>query len=83
MLKDKVLVNLYILKLDRKYEVYLPINEKVGNIISLLEKNLYESENGVSMQNSILFNLSTGSLYNYDMVLRDTDIDNETNLLLI
>ena len=83
MLKDKVLVNLYVLKLDQKYEIYLPVNEKVGNVVFLLEKNLFEAETGVPTKNSILFNLSTGSLYNYDTILRDTDVENQTNLLLI
>ena len=32
MLENKILVNLYVLSLDKKYEVFIPINEKVGNI---------------------------------------------------
>ncbi len=81
MLKDKVLVNLYILKLDKKYEIYLPVNEKIGNIIALLEKQLFS--NAQETSNSILLNLNSGAFYNYNDIVRNLDIKNETNLMLI
>ncbi len=83
MLKDKVLVNLYVLKLDKKYEIYLPVNEKIGNIIMLLEKQLFSSAAGMSIDHSILLNLSSGTFYNYNDIVRNLDIKNETNLMLI
>ena len=83
MLKDKVLVNLYVLKLDKRYEVYLPVNEKIGNIIALLERQLFSSAPEASVNNSVLLNLNSGSFYNYNDIVRNLDIKNETNLMLI
>lgn len=40
MYDNKVLISLYVLSLGKNYELFLPVNEKVGNILSLLDKAL-------------------------------------------
>ena len=36
MLDNKVLVTIYVLSLGETYELFIPVNEKVGNISKLL-----------------------------------------------
>ena len=43
MYDNKVLISLYVLSLGKNYELFLPVNEKVGNIISLLDKAMFDS----------------------------------------
>ena len=43
MLDNKILVNLYSLSLGKNFEIYLPVNEKVGNISKLLNTTLFDS----------------------------------------
>ena len=45
-MKNKVLVDLIVPEIDEEYSVYLPINKKIGNIIILLNKAIYELTNG-------------------------------------
>lgn len=81
MFDNKLLVELYILSLDKKFEVYIPINDKIGNISNLLSRNF---QNLFSKNNNYVFlNLSTGKIYNNNDIIRNTDIKNGTKLLLI
>lgn len=81
MLDNKVLVNLYVLSLDKKFEIFIPINEKVGNISKLLSSTLLDSID-FSKIHSII-NIQTGEYYNNNDLVRDVNIVNGTNLVLI
>ena len=37
MYENKILINMYILSLGKNFELFIPVNEKVGNIIKLLK----------------------------------------------
>ena len=81
MFDNKFLVNVYVLSLDNNYEVYLPANEKVGNITKLMNTTMFDSINSES--NCRLVNVDTGLLYNNNVLVRDTDIKNGSKLMLI
>lgn len=81
MLDNKVLINLYILSLGKNYEVFVPVNEKIGNISKLLNITMFDSIN--SEKNNMIFNVETGVTYKNNILLRDTDIRNGTKLILM
>ena len=81
MFDNKYLVNIYVLSLDTNYEVYLPANEKVGNITKLMNTTMFDSIN--SDKNCKLINADTGVLYNNNDLVRNTDIKNDSKLMLI
>ncbi len=81
MFDNKVLVNLYILSLGKNYEIYVPVNEKIGNISKLLNITMFDSIN--SDKNNTLFNAETGVSYNKNTLVRDSDIRNGTKLILV
>ena len=81
MFDNKVLVNLYILSLGKDYEVYLPVNEKIGNISRLFNATMFDSIDPES--NYMLVNVDTGQIYqNNDLIIK-TDIRNGTRLVLV
>jgi len=82
-MRNKVLVELIVPEIDRKFNVYLPITKKIGNIITLLNQAIQEiSPQHVRVNNS-LYNRDTGAKYDIDTVLYYTDIRNGTALILI
>ena len=81
MLENKILVNLYVLSLDKKYEVFIPINEKVGNITKLLNTTMFDSID--FEKNNKIINIDSGELYLNNVLIRDTNIINGSKLLLI
>ena len=84
-MKNKVLVELIVPDLDEKYDIYIPINRKVGNIIVLLNKALKELSKGVYINSKTIsiYNRITGEQYKMDVLVRETDIRNGASLVII
>ena len=78
MYDNKVLVNLYVVSLDKNFEIYIPVNEKVGNVIKMLSRGLFNEE-----KNMCFINTATGSIYKNNDLVRNVDINNGIKLLLI
>lgn len=79
---NKVLINLYIPAIEKKYDVWIPLNKKVYNVINLIVKGLKE-DNYYPKNMPLLYNKVTGQCYNCDLSVQDTDIRNATELILI
>ena len=81
MFDNKVLVSLYILSLGETFELFVPVNEKVGNITKLLNTTLFDSID--FERNNTILNIETGEVYKNNDVVRNTSINNATKLMLI
>lgn len=81
MFDNKLFVNLYVLILDKHFELFLPVDEKVGNIVKLLDKSLLDLF--ANKKDFCLLNLYSGNLYKNNDVVRNTDIQNGAKLILI
>lgn len=84
-MKNKVLVELYVPTIDEIYNLYLPVNRKIGNIIALLNKSLMEVTNGefVGTEYTMLYNRNTGEMYDVNVSLRETNIRNGSSIVLL
>lgn len=84
-MKNKVLVELYVPSIDEIYNLYLPVNRKIGNVIVLLNKSLFELTNGifVGTDSTLLYNRLTGERYSINSLLRETNIRNGSSLVLL
>lgn len=82
---DKVLVNLYVPMIEKSYSVWLPINKSIFCIISLLTKAVKDINKGnyEIMKFPRLYNKNTAETYMMNMIVKDTDIRNGTELILI
>ncbi len=81
MYENKVLVNIYIVSLSKNFEIFIPINEKVGNIVKLLSSILIDSID--FSRNNIIMNMDSGVCYKNNDIVRNTDIRNDTKLVLL
>ncbi len=84
-MKNKVLVEVLVPHLDKIYEVFIPVNRKVGNVIGLLMRSISELSEGtfVEDKNIFLYNAETSIKYEPNQLVKDTDIRNGTRLVLI
>lgn len=82
---NKVLVKLYIPVLEEQYDVWLPKTKKIYNVILLLLKGIKElTKEAYSTENlPILYNKLTGTKYDINARVQDTDITNGTEIILI
>lgn len=80
----KVLITLLIPEIEEKYEMYLPVNKKIGDICYMLSKIINDlSKVYPEKKNGILYNVETGLSYSPGSLLRDTDIKNGTELIYV
>ena len=85
IIKHKVLINLFVPELERKLELYLPVNRTVSEVIFMINRLLLEITNDLYPKKSIfqLSNRDSGIVYNHDLIIRNTDIRNGSNLVII
>ncbi len=84
-MQNKVLIKLLIPEIDEEYDLFLPINKKIGNIIDLLNKAITEISNGAYIGNNYteLINSTTGEQYPINVLVKNTSIRNNTKLVLL
>jgi hypothetical protein len=82
---NKVLVKLYVPIIDGQYDIWLPLNKKIYNIIVLLSKAVNELEEGYYQPEEmpILYNRLTGMPYDINLKVQEADIRNGTEIVLI
>ncbi len=82
---NKVLVRLYVPVMDEAYDIWLPLNKKIANVIALLVKAINEFSGGFYTPSKMpyLYNKVTGNVYNINQTIKDSDIRNSTELILI
>ena len=82
---NKVLVTIFVPLISEQYDVWLPLNKKIYNIIILLLKGINELNIQYYQMSKIqiLYNKETGVYYDLNSKLQDTDIKNGTELILI
>lgn len=84
-INNKVFIKLLIPEIDKSYDVSLPVNKRIGNIINLLNATISEMSNGElkPSKNNVLYNVRTGEKYMPNTLLLNTNIRNGTILVLL
>lgn len=84
-MKNKILIKLVVPEIDEEYDIFIPINKRIGNIILLTNKAITEFSNGeYALKDTYsLYNKETGVRYDERLLVRQTDIRNGTNIVLM
>lgn len=82
---NKVLVRIYVPMLEEQYDMWIPLNKRIYNLIVLLTKGINELQDGEYTPKRIpmLYNKETGISYELNDIVMDTDIINGSELILI
>ena len=85
MQENKILVILNVPEIDDVFDLYIPVNRKVGNIIELLKKLIDDvTDNSYEITDSVcLYSKQTGLKYDNNCLVYDTDIRNGSGLILM
>lgn len=84
-MKNKILIELIVPDIDETYNVYIPINKKIGNVIILLAKAVSEFQMKEFEENNhnCLYDGETGNKYTINDLVRNTNIRNGSRLILM
>ena len=48
---DKILVSIYVLRIDETFDIYIPINKNAGEALNLIQKEIVKLSNETYMIN--------------------------------
>ena len=76
-MKNKVLIKVYV--------IYIPTNESVKKVLELIVKSVYElSDSSLDINKEhFIFDPDTSNLYTEELIIRDTNINNNKKIILI
>ena len=82
---NKVLVKLYVPMIQEQYDLWLPKNRKIYNVIILLVKAVNDLSAGyyTPKKMPILYDKLSAKAFDTNLKVKDAEIKNGTELLLI
>lgn len=84
MNNNKILIQLYIPLIEEEYDIFIPINKRIGTIKQLIEKNISEQANGyIIKEDTNLYSKETGKVYDVQVIVKDTDLKNGSRVVLL
>ena len=70
--------------LDKKYELFVPVDRRVHDLIRILKQNIPElSRNYYEKRVPNLYNKTNGKVYDLNMIIKNSDIKMGTRLILV
>lgn len=84
-MKNKINVDILVPTINKTYNVFIPVNKTVGEIIYLLNKAINElTNNEFPITNNLtLINLYTNNLYDINYSVKNNKILNGSKLILL
>ena len=82
---NKVLVKVYIPMIEEQYDILIPLNRRIYNIIELLIRSVDELSGGYYTPNKmpLLYDKLTAKVYDISMTVKESMIRNGTEVILI
>lgn len=80
----RISITIFAPLLEQKYDVLVPIDRKVNDIVLLMKKAIKDfSADYYSGNVPNIYNKTTGTMYNLNSTIKETDIRTGSRLLLI
>lgn len=82
---NKILVKLYVPMIEAQYDVKIPVDKKLYQIIYLFIKAIYDLSDGyyVPEDSPQLFEKWTGYKYDVNLTVKENQIKNGTEMVLL
>lgn len=82
---NKVLVYVYVPLIEQEYNLFIPVNRKIGLIKKILGNSIIELSDGNYQIEGYfnLYNKTTNRMYDDDAYVINTDIRNGSKLILL
>ena len=83
-MKNKLLITVYVPMIEREFDIYIPIVQKVGVIKKMIGKIVEEDTDSVFEynENKHLYDKSTGEMINENEFVKFSIIKNGSRLIL-
>mgnify|MGYP003571428271 CR=1 FL=1 len=84
-MNNKVLIELYVPLIEEEFEVWVPVQRKIGDVIDLLYKSINELIGGYYLppKKPSLYDRTTGKVIDVNLNVKEASIKNSSKLILI
>lgn len=84
-MNNKILIELEIPLIEKRYDLFIPINKKIGTVKNLIEYALVELTDSayVPKDDSNFYSKETGEIFDVNKTVRDTNLRNGSRIILI
>ena len=84
-MNNKILIELEIPLIEKRYDLFIPINKKVRTVKNLIENALVELTDSayVPKDDSNFYSKETGEIFDVNKTVRDTNLRNGSRIILI
>lgn len=81
---DKILVTFYVLSLEEEFDVFIPINVKLAEILNTIQQTILEMSEGnyVINPNPLLYNDLDGKLININNIVKFSGLMNGSRVMI-
>lgn len=82
---EKVLVEIFVPVLDRSFDVFIPLQSRMYEVLELIKKAISEMSDGrfIANQNTTICHREDGSILNINLSVYELEIRNGSKLMLI
>lgn len=82
---EKVLVEIFVPVLDRSFDVFIPLQSPMHEVLELIKKAVSEMSDGrfIANQNTTICHREDGSILNINLSVYELEIRNGSKLMLI
>lgn len=82
---EKVLVEIFVPVLDRSFDVFIPLQSPMHEVLELIKKAITEMSDGrfIANQNTTICHREDGSILNINLSVYELEIRNGSKLMLI
>ena len=78
-MNNKILVTIYIPLLDESYDIFIPVNKKVGTV----KKTILESVKNLQNKDYLLMNKDDCKVIDENVYVKNSGIQNGSKLILL
>ncbi len=83
-MKNKILIELYIVDTDNYYNLYIPVNEYIGKVIKLIVASAFELDDVEQLNKEYyLIDPDNGEVYDNSLLIRNSNIKNAKVVYLV
>lgn len=81
---DKILVSIYVLRIDETFDIYIPINKNAKEALDLIQKEIVKlSSDTYIMNEKAMLYTEEGTVINTNNMVRFSGLTNGQKLLLV
>ena len=82
-MNNKILIELEIPLIEKRYDLFIPINKKVGTVKNLNALVELTDSAYVPKDDSNFYSKETGEIFDVNKTVRDTNLRNGSRIILI